>query len=185
MSLTPSQSIALGTVAPNFSLPDTTADNKIKSFNELKGKNGTVVMFICNHCPFVIHINQKIVALAQEFQSQEINFVAISSNDAINYPQDGPEKMTIHAERNNYNFPYIYDQTQEIAKAYQAACTPDIFVFDENEKLYYHGQIDDSRPGNNKPATGADLQNALTNLLQKKSAPTPQKPSIGCNIKWK
>jgi thiol-disulfide isomerase/thioredoxin len=183
MALTPSNQITLDTQASDFTLIDTISGKEL-SFTDTKGINGTVIMFICNHCPFVIHINEKIVELATEFQAQGINFIAISSNNAENFPQDGPTNMTIHAERNNYNFPYLYDETQSVAKDYQAACTPDIFVFDENEKLYYHGQIDDSRPGNNKPATGADLQNALTNLLQKKSAPTPQKPSIGCNIKW-
>jgi thiol-disulfide isomerase/thioredoxin len=184
MALTPSHQIPLGTIAPDFELLDTISGTNLR-FDDVKGSDGTVVMFICNHCPFVIHINKTIVHLAQKFQAQGINFVAISANDAVNFPQDSAEKMTHHAQQNDYCFPYLYDETQTVAKAYEATCTPDIFVFDGDKKLFYHGQIDAARPGNDTPVTGNDLSTALECLLQKKSAPTHQTQSIGCNIKWK
>ena len=156
-----------------------------KSLNELKGNNGTVIMFICNHCPFVIHVNEALVAISKHYLDLGVNFIAISSNDVNNYPQDSPEKMTSHAEANNYPFPYLYDETQEVAKAYDAACTPDIYVFDENLKLVYRGQLDDSRPGNSIPVTGNDLKHAIDCILNNTENMSIQKPSIGCNIKWK
>ena len=184
MARTPSNMLPLGTNAPQFSLFDTISGD-FKTLEQLKGTSGTLVMFICNHCPFVIHVNKTLVELANSYQKVGINCVAISSNDIINYPQDGPDEMKKNAIELNYSFPYLYDETQEIAKAYDAACTPDFFLFDESLKLVYRGQMDDSRPGNGLPINGKDLKNALDCLLQKKVNTWPQKPSIGCNIKWK
>jgi thiol-disulfide isomerase/thioredoxin len=184
MAQTPSNMIPIGTIAPSFSLFDTVSDKKLQ-LEYLKGKKGTVVMFICNHCPFVIHINSMIVEIANKYQNKGIRFIAISSNDVINYPQDGPNYMKLHAKKEKYPFPYLYDETQEVAKAYDAACTPDFFVFNKDLKLCYRGQLDDSRPGNNIPVTGTDLRNALDCLIENKENTKNQKPSIGCNIKWK
>ena len=184
MAQTPSNMIPIGTVAPDFSLFDTVSDKELQ-LEQLKGKKGTVVMFICNHCPFVIHINSMLVEIANIYQNKGIRFVAISSNDVINYPQDGPNYMKLHAKKEKYPFPYLYDETQEVAKAYDAACTPDFFVFNKDLKLCYRGQLDDSRPGNNIPVTGTDLRNALDCLIENKENTKTQKPSIGCNIKWK
>ena len=144
-----------------------------------------MIAFICNHCPFVIHINPQFAKLAKEYQSKEIGFIAISSNDVENYPQDAPHLMKKIAEEQNYSFPYLYDETQETAKNYDAACTPDFYLFDSDLKLVYRGQLDDSRPGNEIPVTGKDLRNALDALIKNKSISNLQKPSIGCNIKWK
>ena len=184
MAQTPSNMIPIGTVAPDFSLFDTVSDKELQ-LEQLKGKKGTVVMFICNHCPFVIHINPILVEIADIYQNKGIRFIAISSNDVINYPQDGPNYMKLHAKKEKYPFPYLYDETQEVAKAYDDACTPDFFVFNKDLKLCYRGQLDDSRPGNNIPVTGIDLQNALDCLIENKENRKNQKPSIGCNIKWK
>lgn len=184
MARTPSNMLALGTIAPDFSLYDTISKQEL-SLSDLKGDKGTVVMFICNHCPFVIHVNSEIVAIANTYQAKGMSFIAISSNDVINYPQDGPDLMYEHAKENNYPFPYLYDETQEIAKAYDAACTPDFYLFNEDSKLVYRGQLDDSRLGNGIPLTGNDLRNAIDSLLSEKPISTNQKPSIGCNIKWK
>ena len=183
MALTPSNMLPLGTKAPDFSLVDTIS-GQTKKLDEIKGSKGTVVMFICNHCPFVVHVNSQLVQLANDYTEKGIGFVAISSNDAINYPQDGPEKMKSHAQQNGYPFPYLYDETQEVARAFDAACTPDTYVFDNELKLVYRGQLDDSRPGNGIPVTGKDLRSALDSVLQGKQVQTIQKPSIGCNIKW-
>lgn len=184
MANTPSNMIPLGTLAPDFNLIDTVTNN-VLSLQDLKGDKGTVIIFICNHCPFVIHINSEIVKIANNYLDKGIRFIAISSNDAINYPQDGPEKMKIHAKNENYPFPYLYDQSQSVAKAYDAACTPDLYVFDYELKLTYRGQLDDSRPGNGLPVSGKDLKNALNCLVENKENTNMQKPSIGCNIKWK
>ncbi|WP_347925002.1 thioredoxin family protein [Pontimicrobium sp. SW4] len=184
MARTPSNMLPLGTKAPNFTLPDVTVGIS-KSLNELKGDKGTVVMFICNHCPFVIHVNEALVAISKHYIELGFNFIAISSNDVVNYPQDSPEKMKIHAKENNYPFPYLYDETQEVAKAYDAACTPDIYLFNDVLDLVYRGQLDDSRPGNSIPVTGSDLRHALECLLNNTQNTNTQKPSIGCNIKWK
>ena len=184
MAMTPSNMLALGTPAADFSLLDTVSGKKL-SLQELKGEKGTVIMFICNHCPFVIHVNPEISKLGTEYQKKKISFIAISSNDIEKYPQDSPELMTQLARQENYTFPYLYDETQEVAKAYNAACTPDFYLFDSNLNLAYRGQLDDSRPGNNIPLSGADLREALDNLLNKKPISKNQKPSIGCNIKWK
>jgi len=184
MARTPSNMLPLGTKAPSFTLRDTVSQTN-KNLNDLKGAKGTVIMFICNHCPFVIHVNKMLVEIANDYSTKSIGFIAISSNDVVNYPQDSPERMKIHAKENNYPFPYLYDETQEIAKAYDAACTPDIYVFDKDLKLVYRGQLDDSRPGNNIPVTGNDLRHALECLLNNTQNINTQKPSIGCNIKWK
>ncbi|WP_339626174.1 thioredoxin family protein [uncultured Winogradskyella sp.] len=184
MALTPSNMLPLGTKAPDFSLVDT-KDSQLKSLSHLKGNDGTLVMFICNHCPFVIHVNTQLVQLANDFAKKGINTIAISSNDAQNYPQDGPNKMKVHAEANHYPFPYLYDETQDVAKAYDAACTPDFFLFNSNLELVYTGQLDSSRPGNDIPVTGVDLRNAMTALVENRSVNLKQKPSMGCNIKWK
>ena len=184
MARTLSNMLPLGTKAPHFNLFDTVSDKEI-SLTDLKGKVGTVIMFICNHCPFVIHVNPELVNVANEYEEKGISFIAISSNDVVNYPQDGPEKMKVHAKNENYPFPYLYDESQDIAKAYDAACTPDLYVFDKELKLTYRGQLDDSRPGNGIPLTGKDLRHALDCLLENKDNLETQKPSIGCNIKWK
>tara|TARA_B110001450_G_scaffold213292_1_gene205618 strand:+ start:409 stop:963 length:555 start_codon:yes stop_codon:yes gene_type:complete len=184
MARTASNMLTLNTKAFDFSLLNT-LNNKVENLNSLKGEKGTIIMFICNHCPFVIHVNPELVKIANAYQNKGIAFIAISSNDVINYPQDGPELMKQHAKDNKYSFPYLYDVTQEVAKAYNAACTPDFFLFNDDLKLVYRGQLDDSRPGNNKPLDGKDLRNALNCLLNNTPINDIQKPSIGCNIKWK
>ena len=184
MARIPSNMLPLGTKAPDFNLLDTVSSEKM-SLNNLKGEKGTVIMFICNHCPFVIHVNEALVSLANDYLDKEIGFIAISSNDIVNYPQDGPDKMKFHAKTEKYPFPYLYDASQEVAKAYDAACTPDFYVFDGKLKLVYRGQLDDSRPGNGLPVSGTDIRNALDCILASKENLQLQKPSIGCNIKWK
>lgn len=183
MSLTPSSKIEIGSLAPSFKLLDTVSGQE-KSLAELKGEKGTIIMFICNHCPFVIHINETIVALAKKYQEKGINFIAISSNNIETHPQDAPELMTKMAIQEGYLFPYLYDETQEVAKAFGAACTPDIYLYNRYLELAYHGQLDDSRPGNSIECDGKDLSKAMDNLLSGVTTET-QKPSIGCNIKWK
>ncbi|SFR50930.1 AhpC/TSA family protein [Robiginitalea myxolifaciens] len=184
MARTPSNMLPLGTKAPDFELPDTVSDQTL-ALADLAGSKGTLIMFICNHCPFVKHVNAGLVALAAAYQDLGISFIAISSNDVENYPQDGPELMKATAAEEGYTFPYLYDETQEVALAYEAACTPDFFLFNEELNLVYRGQLDDSRPGNGLPVTGADMRAALDNLLAGNSVSPDQKPSIGCNIKWK
>ncbi|NRB58660.1 MAG: thioredoxin family protein [Winogradskyella sp.] len=184
MALTPSNMLPLGTLAPDFNLIDT-KDDIIKSLDELKGQKATLIMFICNHCPFVIHVNPQLVELANTYNKQGVNCIAISSNDVVNYPQDGPDKMKQHAKDNNYPFPYLYDESQEVAKAYDAACTPDFFLFNDKLQLVYAGQLDGSRPGNGIPVTGQDLRTAIDTLLNNETIDPDQKPSMGCNIKWK
>ncbi len=184
MSLTPSNMIPLGTTAPAFTLPDTVSGNTF-SLEQLKGNEATVIMFICNHCPYVVHVNSELVKLAGDYISKGVKFVAISSNDAASYPDDAPDKMKEAAVKLKYPFPYLYDETQEVAKAYDAACTPDFYIFDKDLKLVYRGQLDDSRPKNNIPLSGRDMREALDNLLSGKQIAELQRPSIGCNIKWK
>ncbi len=183
MAQTPSTMVSLGTTAPEFTLPDTVSGINI-SLHALTGK-ATVIMFICNHCPFVKHVNKELVRLSNDYIPKGISFIAISSNDAKNYPDDSPEKMKQVAKELGYPFPYLYDESQEVARAYDAACTPDFFIYDENLKLVYRGQLDDSRPSNGIPVTGKDIRAALDNILSGKSVSAEQKPSIGCNIKWK
>lgn len=184
MARTPSNMIPLGTVAPDFRLPDTVSGN-IYPLEELKGSSGTVIMFICNHCPFVKHVNAGIVQLASDYQSRGVGFIAISSNDVENYPDDAPDLMRLNAKTEGFTFPYLYDESQEVAREYDAACTPDFYLFDKELKLVYRGQLDDSRPENGIPVTGKDLRNALDNIIAGKAVSPDQKPSIGCNIKWK
>ena len=184
MARTLSNMLPLGTQAPDFTLYDTVSGEQ-KGLEDLKGPGGTVIFFICNHCPFVIHVNQELVRLANDYGSKGIGFVAISSNDVENYPQDGPELMKQNAIDLAYPFPYLYDESQAVAKAYDAACTPDIYLFDAELKLVYRGQLDGSRPGNGVEVNGEDLRAALDQLLKGESIDPDQKPSIGCNIKWK
>jgi len=184
MALTPSTMLPLGTKAPDFELLDTVSGERF-TYQDIRGKKGTVVMFICNHCPFVIHVNEEIVRLANDYRVTGFGFVAISSNDVVEYPQDGPDKMHKTAERNDYPFPYLYDSTQQVARDYDAACTPDFYVFDSEDKLVYRGQLDDSRPRNGVPLTGRSIREALDALEGNKEIPKNQKPSMGCGIKWK
>ncbi len=184
MARTLSNMLPLGTVAPDFKLLDTVSDKKL-SLQNLKGVKATVIFFICNHCPFVIHVNELLVKLASDYDSERISFIAISSNDIENYPQDAPVLMQKLANDVGYPFPYLYDETQEVAKSYDAACTPDTYLFDADLKLVYRGQLDDSRPENGVEVTGIDLRNALDCLLLNKQNRKVQKPSIGCGIKWK
>ena len=184
MANTPSNMLPLGTTAPYFQLPDTVY-GATESLVELNGNKATVVMFICNHCPFVLHVNDELVNIANAYIRKGVSFIAISSNDVEKYPQDAPHLMKEQALKLMYPFPYLYDESQEVAKAYDAACTPDIYLFDEHLKLVYRGQLDDSRPGNGIPVTGKDLRHALDCLLEGVENTEPQKPSIGCNIKWR
>ena len=184
MSLTPSNMMPLGTKAPDFNLIDVVTSEMV-SLENIRGNNGTVVMFICNHCPYVIHVNEEMVRVANDYRINGFGFVAISSNDVENYPEDSPKNMLITAENNDYTFPYLYDETQEVAKAYNAACTPDIYLFGADLKLIYRGQLDNSRPGNMIQPTGRDLREALDSVLNNSPQRKDQKPSMGCNIKWK
>lgn len=184
MALTSSTMAGLLTQAPDFILPDTVS-GKMTSFHDIKGEKGTVVLFICNHCPYVIHVNEQLVRIALDYAQQGIGFVAISSNDVIKYPDDAPEKMKWVAKLLKYPFPYLYDESQEVARSYDAACTPDLFVYNENNQLVYRGRLDESRPGNSVPLTGKDLRLALDLLLRNEPPLTHQYPSAGCNIKWK
>ena len=184
MALTTSNEFKTGAIAPDFTLVNT-VDNSLLSLTEAKGEKGTVLLFICNHCPFVIHVNTALVQMANEYQAKGINFIAISSNEIENYPQDGPELMQQVAKEQNYPFPYLFDETQAVAKAYDAACTPDFYVFDKALKAVYHGQLDDARPENGKPVTGQDIRNAMDHLLENKAVLENQKPSVGCGIKWR
>ncbi len=184
MALTYSTMLPLNTIAPDFNLLDTLT-NQYCTLASIKGTKGTVVMFICNHCPFVKHIQQELPKIANDYKKQGVAFVAISANDIEQYPEDSPEKMKELAQKFQYPFPYLYDETQEVAKAYQAACTPDLFLFDDQLRCVYRGQLDDSRPNNGLPVTGKDLRGALDNLLAGRAIDQNQKPSVGCNIKWK
>jgi thiol-disulfide isomerase/thioredoxin len=184
MALTESNSFEIGILAPDFFLVDTIS-NAVLDLNFCKGKKGTVIFFICNHCPFVLHVNEQLVALANDYLEKGIGFVAISSNDVVNYPQDAPDLMKEVAKKLQYPFPYLYDEDQKIAKAYNAACTPDFYIFDSDLKSIYHGQLDDSRPGNSIPVSGKSIREILDNLLHQNIISAIQKPSIGCGIKWK
>ena len=184
MAATLSTMMPIGTIAPAFELLDTVS-GELLSLAELKGDKATLIMFICNHCPYVLHINDELVKIAKKYQQQGVSFIAISSNDVENYPQDGPELMKIQAEKVGYTFPYLYDETQDIARAYNAACTPDLFLFDHDLACVYRGQLDSSRPNNDIPITGKDIRMALNALLSGEKISENQIPSIGCNIKWK
>lgn len=184
MALTPSSMVSLGSSASDFYLLNT-IDDKEYDLLSLKGEKATVVLFICNHCPYVVHIAETIALLAVEFQKLGVGFIAISSNDVAAHPEDSPENMRLFAAKYGFTFPYLYDPTQAVAKAYEAACTPDLYVYDKELKLKYRGQFDNSRPGNMQPPTGKDLASALEAILVGEEPAKLQKPSIGCNIKWK
>ncbi len=183
MAATTSTMVTLETSAPNFSLPDT--EGHIVTLADFEGAPALLVIFMCNHCPFVKHILSGLVELVKEYQSKGVTVVGINSNDVTNYPDDRPEMMAKLAKEAGFTFPYLYDETQEVAKAYNAACTPDFFLFDQEMRLAYRGQMDDSRPGNNVPITGADLTAAIEAVIAGSEVNPEQKPSMGCNIKWK
>lgn len=183
MARTPSTMLALGTHAPDFSLPEP-ATSKTVALQDFQGKP-LLVAFICNHCPYVIHIRAAFAALVKEYQAKGIAVVAINANDVANYPDDSPEKMIEEVKNAGYTFPYLYDESQQVAQSYQAACTPDFFLFDAQHKLYYRGQFDDARPRSEVPVTGKDMRSALDSLLAGQPAPENQLASLGCNIKWK
>ncbi len=183
MALTPSTMLPIGTTAPDFALPDT--EGKTISLADFAGAPALVVAFICNHCPYVKHVREGFRDLATSYQAKGVAFVGISSNDVTTHPDDSPQKMAEEKASVGYTFPYLYDESQAVAQAYQAACTPDFYIFDQDSKLVYRGQLDDSRPGNGLPVTGNDLKAALDAVLGGQSVATEQKPSIGCNIKWK
>ena len=184
MALTPSTMIPLGSVAPDFTLPDPVNGGE-NSLSSLKSDIATVIMFICNHCPYVKHVQTGLVELANDYMPKGVSFIAINSNDVKNYPDDSPQRMKEVAQSFGYPFAYLFDETQEVAKAYDAACTPDYFIYDKDLKLVYRGQMDDSRPGNGKPVTGNDIRHALDELIEGNELSPDQVPSIGCNIKWK
>ncbi len=184
MVLTPSTMLPLGTQAPDFRLPDVVS-GQIISLANFADKTALLLMFICCHCPFVKHIQQEIAKLGQDYQYKSLGIIAISANDISKYPDDSPENIKLMAQKLGFNFPFCYDETQEVAKSYTAACTPDFFLFNKSRKLVYRGQFDDSRPSNQIPVTGTDLRQAIDCLLANKLIDFPQKPSIGCNIKWK
>ena len=183
MVKTASTMMPLGTVAPDFTLSDT--EGRSRSLAECRGRRGTVIVFMCTHCPYVKHIAPELAAVARDYESQGIKFIGINSNDAAAYPEDSPEAMATEVKSRGYTFPYLYDETQEVARAYRAACTPDFFVFDAALRLVYRGQLDDSRPKTDRPLTGRDLRAALDCVAAGKPVDPDQRPSIGCNIKWK
>jgi peroxiredoxin len=183
MSATASIMLPLGTQAPDFQLPDTLGNTV--SLSDFKDSPALLVVFMCNHCPFVKHVHDEFIAIARDYQQKGVAVTAISSNDVDTYPEDASDKMAFLAARKGFTFPYLYDETQEVAKAYHAACTPDFFLFDKDRRLFYCGQMDDSRPGSGIPVTGADLKAALDAVLNNTRQPAEQKPSMGCNIKWK
>lgn len=184
MAATPSTMVPLGTLAPDFLLRDPKNDENLR-YDDVAGDKGTLVMFICNHCPFVKLVADELARLGRDYQQKGIGLVAISSNDAENYPDDSPAMMVREAEVRGYTFPYLYDETQDVARAYDAVCTPDFFVFDEKKALVYRGQLDDARPGNGRPVTGADIRRALDAVLAGEKVDSEQIPSVGCNIKWR
>lgn len=184
MALTESTMLDLGTKAPAFLLPDVVAE-QAKSFADVKGENGTLIVFICNHCPYVIHVIDELVNVAKAYATKGIGTAHISSNDVENYPVDSPDHMQGFAQAHQYSFPYLYDQSQEVARAYAAACTPDIYLFDANDNLYYRGRLDGNRPGTGKAPDGSELRAAIDGMLSGQPAPVKQYPSAGCNIKWK
>ncbi len=183
MVATASTKVRLGTKAPHFALPDT--GGAIVSLSDFDDSPALLVIFMCNHCPYVKHVADGLAALAREYQGRGVAVVGINSNDAASYPDDAPERMAEERPRRGYTFPYLIDETQEVAKAYQAACTPDFYVFDKDRRLAYHGQMDSSRPSSNIPVSGEDLRKALDAVLSGRPAAKEQKASLGCNIKWK
>ena len=183
MALTESTMLELGTTAPDFALPDVVTGKTVRR-DDFRGQRGLLVMFICTHCPYVKHIEKGLAAVGNDYVGK-LGIVAISSNDAVMYPDDSPEGLKDQAQRLGFRFPYLYDESQQVARAYKAACTPDFFLFDADLRLAYRGQLDSSRPGNNTPITGADLRAAMDAVLAGRPVPQDQRPSIGCNIKWK
>ena len=184
MTVTPSTMLSLGTQAPDFTLPDT--EGKMVSRDDFADAPALLVIFMCNHCPYVKHVREGLAKMGRDYQAKGVAVVGINSNDVIGFPQDSPEKMAQEVRSAGYTFPYLYDESQQVATAYRAACTPDFFLFDSRgRKLVYRGQMDDSRPGNGIPVTGADLRAAMDAVLQAGPIPEKQKPSMGCNIKWK
>jgi peroxiredoxin len=184
MALTATTSIDLNFNAPDFNLPDVVS-GKMVDLSQIRGDKAMLVMFICNHCPYVVHVREELVRIANDYLVKGVGFVAISSNDVENYPDDGPDKMRELAIRMKFPFPYLYDESQEVARAYDAACTPDFALFDADLKCVYRGRLDGSRPGNDLPLTGEDLRKAIDFVIDKKEINWPQLPSMGCNIKWK
>jgi len=184
MALTESTMLELGTVAPDFALTDVVSGKTVRR-DDYKGKKALLVMFICTHCPFVKHIENSLAAFAKDYAGKPLGIAAICSNDAVTYPDDNPAGMKKQAQAFGFNFPYLQDGSQDVAHAYKAACTPDFFLFDGDLRLVYRGQFDASRPGNGVPVTGQDLRSAVDLVLAGKPVPADQKPSIGCNIKWK
>lgn len=184
MALTPTKSIPLGFNMPYFELPDAIT-NRIVSSNDIKGEKGTLVIFMCNHCPYVLHVIHELVKIGYDYLPKGLGVVAINSNDVVKYPDDHPDRMRELALSLKFPYPYLFDETQEIAKSYDAACTPDFNLFDANGKCVYRGQLDDSRPGNDKPVNGKDLRKAIELVLAQKPVPEDQIPSTGCGIKWK
>ncbi|MEC7501204.1 MAG: thioredoxin family protein [Planctomycetota bacterium] len=182
MVKTESTMLPLGSTAPPFSL--TNVDGQVVTIEDFSDSRALLVMFICNHCPYVIHVAEQLAVLGNEYMQKGVGVVAISANDVSTHPADSPEQMVREAEDRGYPFPYLYDEDQSVAKAYRAACTPDFFVFDQNKQLTYRGQLDDSRPESGIPVTGTDLRAALDATLAEEPVPDPQKPSLGCNIKW-
>ncbi|HET8722265.1 MAG TPA: thioredoxin family protein [Nitrospira sp.] len=176
--------LPLGTTAPPFFLPDV-VNKQMYSLDSFHGKDALLVMFICQHCPYVKHVEQEIAKIGKDYQGKKLGIIAISSNDPVTYPDDAPDRLKEMAQRLDFRFPYCFDETQDVAKAYKAACTPDFYVFDAQRRLVYRGQLDDSRPGNNKPVTGRDLRAAIDAVLAGKPVDPNQRPSIGCSIKWK
>lgn len=184
MARTPSTMLPLGTPAPAFALPDVVSRRTI-TLETFEGKKALLVMFICAHCPYVKHVEEALARLGRDYATKSVGIVAISSNDAAMYPEDSPDRLRDQARHCGFSFPYAYDESQEVARAYAAACTPDLFLFDEQRRLVYRGQLDDSRPGNGIPVSGADLRAALDALLDGRPISPVQKPSLGCNIKWR
>lgn len=184
MAATPSQMLALGTLLPSFSLPDVVTGQTFDSAS-LKEARASIVAFICNHCPFVIHIREQLAEFGRYCQERGVRLVAVSSNDVEHYAEDAPERMAEEAQQVGYTFPYLYDESQDVAKAFRAACTPEFYLFDGSGRLVYRGQFDDSRPHNGVPVTGADLRAAVEAVLAGESPSSEQRPSVGCNIKWK
>jgi len=184
MVKTVSTMLPLGTAAPDFQLPDVVSGKTI-SLDSFADSQALLVMFICQHCPFVIHVREELAKIGQDYQDRSLGIVAISANDVANYPNDSPEKLKQMAQEFEFNFPVCYDESQEVSKFYTAACTPDFFLFDGDNKLVYRGQLDDSRPGNGFPVTGEDMRQAIDFTLKGEEIDFAQKPSIGCNIKWK
>ena len=184
MVLTPSTMLALGSTAPDFQLPDVVSGDTV-TLGSFANKEALLVMFICRHCPFVVHVQEELARLGSDYNTRNMGIVAISSNDAETYPDDSPANLKAMAEELGFAFPYCFDESQDVARAYQAACTPDFFLFDGQRALVYRGQLDASRPGNNEPVTGRDLRDAMDAVLSGAAVSSDQTPSIGCNIKWK